>query len=84
MASAAVGFLPVAQPLDLEKTIESGQVFLWRRHGDWFCGPLAGRLVHLRQVESGVEVEAQGRSAEALGPRPLITLPPGRRTVRQT
>ena len=62
MASATVGFLPVAQPLDLGKTIESGQVFLWRRHGNSFCGPLAGRLVHLRQVEGGVEVEA--------GPKP--------------
>ena len=70
MASAAVGFLPVAQPLDLEKTIESGQVFLWRRHGDWFCGPLDGRLAHLRQVKGGVEVEVgpKRRDSWAISP----------------
>ena len=57
MAPTTLGFLPIAQPLDLEKSIESGQVFLWRRHDGWFCGPLAGKIAHLRQVEGGLEFE---------------------------
>ena len=56
-------WLPVTQPLDLDATLESGQVFRWRRHGDGWSGFLGGDLVVLQSVEGGLEVRCSPASS---------------------
>jgi len=48
--------LPVDGPLSLEHTLESGQAFRWKREGDWRCGLVGQRLLHLRQMRGGLRV----------------------------
>ena len=53
MASEAA-LLGVEEPLDLRATLESGQVFRWRRDEEWYWG-VAGQYAYaLRQVEGGL------------------------------
>ena len=54
--------LSVAQPLDLATTLESGQAFRWRRHGQWYYGVVHGRLVALKQDLLGLEVRSASES----------------------
>ena len=42
------------QPLDLESTLFSGQVFRWRKRESWYEGVVSGRIVRLREVEGGI------------------------------
>ncbi|MBI2856270.1 MAG: hypothetical protein HYX93_05425 [Chloroflexi bacterium] len=48
--------LSIAQPLDLAATLESGQAFRWRRHGQWYYGVVHGNLVALKHDLAGLEV----------------------------
>jgi N-glycosylase/DNA lyase len=43
---------------DLEKTLSSGQVFHWTRHGKGFVGAMAENLVYLEQVGESIRVTA--------------------------
>ena len=50
-----VRFLPLnGQPFDLESTLFSGQVFRWRKQGEWYEGVVFGRIVRVREVEGGI------------------------------
>lgn len=43
-------FLPANQPLELQATLESGQVFRWRRDGDWWWGMVGQHAYALNMV----------------------------------
>ena len=47
--------LPLHQPLDLETTLDSGQLFRWQRQGGWWSGFVGGHLVRLRGRPGGLE-----------------------------
>lgn len=47
-------FLAVEQPLDLRATLESGQVFRWRRDEEWYWGVIGQHAYALRQVGGGL------------------------------
>ena len=48
-------FLPLGgQPLDLESTLFSGQVFRWRKQDPWYEGVILGQIVRVRKVDDGV------------------------------
>jgi N-glycosylase/DNA lyase len=47
-----------APHFDLEKTLNSGQVFHWTRHGRGFVGAIAENLVYLEQVGKSIRVSA--------------------------
>ena len=50
-----VRFLPLNdQPFDLESTLFSGQVFRWRKQGEWYEGVVFGHIVRVREVEGGI------------------------------
>ena len=61
-----VAFLPVEQPLNLQATMESGQLFRWSREGEWYRGVIGEHGYALKQVENGLLVET---SATATGKR---------------
>ena len=42
------------QTLDLESTLFSGQVFRWRKQGEWYEGVVSGHIVRVREVEGGI------------------------------
>ncbi len=42
------------QPLDLETTLFSGQVFRWRKQDPWYEGVIFGHIVRVREVEGGI------------------------------
>ena len=51
--------LAVQHPFDLDATLDGTQDFRWREwRDDWRSGVLAGNLVHIRQVEEGLEYRA--------------------------
>ena len=51
-------FLPLGgQPLDLESTLFSGQVFRWRKRESWYEGVVFGQIVRVREVEGGMAFE---------------------------
>ena len=51
-------FLPLGgQPLDLESTLFSGQVFRWRKRESWYVGVVFGQIVRVREVEGGISFE---------------------------
>src|SRR2546422_11021449 len=64
--------LDPTQPLDLEITFTCGQIFRWRREGEWWCGTLGGTALALRCVDSALEVRqagtALGGGGSAAGP----------------
>ena len=41
--------------LDIESTLFSGQVFRWRKRGEWYEGVISGELVRLRDAGEGIE-----------------------------
>lgn len=45
-------------PFDLDRTLSCGQVFRWRREGDWWAGVVRGKEVRLRQ--RGCEIDIDG------------------------
>ena len=51
-------FLPLGgQPLDLESTLFSGQVFRWRKRESWYEGVVFGQIVRVREAEGGMAFE---------------------------
>ena len=42
------------QPLDLESTLFSGQVFRWRKRESWYEGVVSGHIVRVREIEGGI------------------------------
>ncbi|MDG6251668.1 DNA glycosylase, partial [Methanocalculus sp.] len=38
-----------ALPFDLDRTLACGQVFLWEKRGNWWCGILDQKPVRIRQ-----------------------------------
>ncbi|MBI2855973.1 MAG: hypothetical protein HYX93_03910 [Chloroflexi bacterium] len=50
--------LPIAQPLDLAATLESGQAFRWYRRGEWHYSVIGENLVALRQGLSHLELRS--------------------------
>jgi N-glycosylase/DNA lyase len=47
-----------APDFDLEKTLNSGQVFHWTRYGSGFVGAIAENLVYLEQADTSIRVLA--------------------------
>ena len=47
-----------APHFDLEKTLNSGQVFHWTRHGSGYVGAIAENLVYLEQADASVRILA--------------------------
>jgi len=56
------------QPLDLAASLESGQAFRWRRHGQWFVGVIFDNIVQVRQTLFGVEFHSAPMVEEAMAP----------------
>jgi N-glycosylase/DNA lyase len=52
----ATVFLP-AKDYDLAATLDSGQVFRWRRHGDFWVGVVGNRRVRLKAGSGGIFAE---------------------------
>ena len=50
--------IELRQPFDLASSLEGGQAFRWREHGDWRYGVVSGRLVALRQDGEELHVRA--------------------------
>lgn len=49
-------FLP-AKEYDLAATLDSGQVFRWRKHGNFWLGVVGSHHVRLRQADDGIFAE---------------------------
>ena len=43
--------------LDLDHTLDSGQVFRWSKEGDTWKGVVGGRLIELRQTGNDLEIK---------------------------
>jgi N-glycosylase/DNA lyase len=41
--------VPLDSPFNLDYTLDSGQVFRWRRTGEWWCGVVSGGVLKVRQ-----------------------------------
>src|SRR5260370_42584885 len=52
--------LDAHQPLDLEITFTCGQIFRWRREGEWWCGTLGETALAVRQSGDDLEVRQAG------------------------
>jgi len=59
---------PSTTPFNLEETLRCGQVFRWRRLGDWWCGVVGDQVVKLRQLGSRLvfELHPEGGGGELL------------------
>jgi N-glycosylase/DNA lyase len=53
--SGQTGIILPASEYDLAATLDSGQVFRWRRNGDDWHGVVGQRFVLLKQVETGIQ-----------------------------
>ncbi|MCZ6788780.1 MAG: DNA glycosylase [Chloroflexi bacterium] len=59
--------IDVPEPFDLAATLESGQVFRWRRvDSGWYVGTVGQQPVMLRQVEEGLSYRCEGGAEEAV------------------
>src|SRR5215813_10917740 len=61
-----------APDFDLEKTLDSGQVFHWERVGDGFVGAIADLAVHVRQDNEMLKVRCGGMPQPARQRRALL------------
>ena len=57
LAASAVRRIPVTGPYRLDRTLSSGQAFLWRWEGEAATGIFAGWRVKLTQKRDGIRVE---------------------------
>ncbi len=55
-------FLAIDQPLDLQATIGSGQVFRWRWDGEWCYGVIGEHAYAMRQADGGLLVRSSAPS----------------------
>jgi len=66
-------FMPVieirAPDFDLEKTLDSGQVFHWEKSGDGFVGAIGDRAVYVEQRGGTLRVLMEGGAPATLGGR---------------
>jgi len=46
-------------PMDLDLTLGCGQVFRWRKHGEWWSGVLGEGEIWLSQTPEGIEVRGE-------------------------
>lgn len=60
-------FLPLGPqtPLDLDATLDCGQVFRWRRVGVWWYGVIGGEPFALRRMAKGLEIRSSARGARS-------------------
>lgn len=59
--------MPISQPLDLQATLESGQVFRWRCDQGWYWGVVGPHAYALCQMEGGLLfLTSASSAAEAL------------------
>lgn len=58
-------FLQLDQPVDLQTTLESGQVFLWQSDGASWLGVIGGEVVALAETEGGLLVRSTAPPEEA-------------------
>ena len=64
--------LEIKQPFDLELSLTMGQAFRWRRlpadcatdGNGWFSGVIGDNLIHIRQIDAGVEYRVGGPDGE--------------------
>ena len=59
-----VVFLPIEQPLNLQATMESGQLFRWSRDGEWYRGVIGEHGYALKQAENGLLVRTSAPTTE--------------------
>lgn len=60
-----VSFLAAEQPLNLQATMESGQLFRWSRDGEWYKGVIGEHGYMLKQAENGLLVKTSARATGA-------------------
>ena len=67
-----------APDFDLEKTLDSGQVFHWQKVGDGFVGTIGELPLHVEQEEDVLKVRCGGTPQPARGTRalPKPAIPP--------
>lgn len=66
--------LPPEEPLDLDQTFASGQIFRWRKAGDTWYGPYREGSLAVRRTPDGVEARALGVTADAEAIRRFLGL----------
>ena len=65
-----IGYISLyGQPLDLESTLFSGQVFRWRKRDEWYEGVIFGRIVRVREVEGGIAFATAGDDVDVTASR---------------
>src|SRR5437773_10436214 len=71
----SVKLIQIAAPdFDLEKTLNSGQVFHWENYGNGFVGTIAGSAVYAEQREDILQVRFGETPKPAREPGPLPKL----------
>ena len=62
------GVVSIPEPFDLAATLESGQVFRWRRvDSGWYAGVVGRHPVVVSQVEGGLSFRCNQSAAEVMG-----------------
>ncbi len=59
-----VAFLPAEQPLNLQATMESGQLFRWSKDGEWYRGIIGEHAYALKQAANGLLVNTSAPAME--------------------
>jgi N-glycosylase/DNA lyase len=66
--------LPVLSPFSLDYTLESGQVFRWRRKGGWWYGVVSGEVMKARQKGDSVICVTGGQKLDSPSVRSYFRL----------
>lgn len=56
MAEPAIIELNLYQPVNIRHSLESGQVFRWQKHGEWYSGVIGEHLVVMSQVGTNLKI----------------------------
>ena len=59
-----IAFSTSEQPLNLQATMESGQLFRWSRDGEWYRGVIGEHGYFLKQAENGLLVKTSAPATE--------------------